>query len=169
MPTRLLLIDDDPPGLMALAAALRQRLPDTMVDTAASTNTALSLLRETAYHLVISDIRMSELDGMTLLNQVRERWPETPVILMTAAGRDREAEALLSGAFAYIEKPIDVERLLRIAGPAMERCVMRRQVLRANARSLYHLSDEAQRSGIDLNPPVKDPPESPPESPHQDL
>jgi DNA-binding NtrC family response regulator len=167
MPSRLLIIDDDPSGLMAMAEAFRQRLPETMVDTASNTRTALSLLRETPYHLVISDIRMNELDGMTLLNQVRERWPEIPVILMTAAGLDREAEALVSGAFAYIEKPIDVARLVPIAQAAMEKCEMRRRVLQANNQSLRHLH-EAQRSRRDADTSVQDPPESPPESPQSE-
>lgn len=165
----MLIIDDDAPGLMALSEAFRRRLPETMVDTASNTKTALSLLQQTPYHLVISDIRMRELDGMTVLNQVRERWPETPVILVTAGGPDREAEALVSGAFAFIEKPIDVDRLVPVAKAAMERCEMRRRVLQANNQSRRQLY-EAQRARLDADADtsVKDPPESPPESPHSE-
>jgi DNA-binding NtrC family response regulator len=161
VPNRLLVIDDDPSGLMALSEVLRRRLLDTMVDTAANTSTALAFLRETAYHLVISDIRMTELDGMILLNQVRERWPEVPVILMTAAGPDREAEALMSGAFAYIEKPVDVDRLVPIVQAAMERCAMRRRVLEANTQSMRQLY-EAKGLQLDEDSSLKEPPESPP-------
>jgi two-component system response regulator GlrR len=157
MPTRLLLIDDEPAGLLALTEALRGHLPETVVDTAASTRAALSHLRDFQYHVVVSDVRMAGLDGLALLNQVRERWPTTPVILMTAGGSGREAEALVSGAFAFIEKPIDLERLLPIVRVAMERSLMQQRVREANRRSQNHLELEAQRLDLDIDPSMNDP------------
>jgi two-component system response regulator GlrR len=163
MPTRLLVIDDEPTGLLALSEALRHHLGETVVDTAVSTRAALSLLREYDYHVVVSDIRMAGLDGLALLNQVRERWPHTPVILMTAAAADREAEALVSGAFAFIEKPVDLERLLPILRVAMARSHMQQRVREANRQSRTHMDLEAKRLDLDLDadPQLKDPSEEP--------
>lgn len=155
MPTRLLVIDDEPSGLLALSEALRLHLNETVVDTAASTRMALSLLREFDYHVVVSDIRMAGLDGLALLNQVRERWPDTPVILMTAAAADREAEALISGAFAFIEKPVDLQRLLPILRVAMAKSHMQQRVREANRQS--QLSFETKQLKLDIDPDPDEP------------
>jgi two-component system, sensor histidine kinase and response regulator len=113
MPSRILLIDDDEATLRALFEALSNLLADVTVDTALDAYDALDFLRGWQYAAVISDIRMPGMDGLALLNQVRERWPEVPVILMTAAGWSHEAQALYDGAFAFLEKPLDVVRLGR--------------------------------------------------------
>jgi two-component system, NtrC family, response regulator GlrR len=155
MPTRLLLIDDEPSGLLALSEALRLRMHETVVDTATSSRTALSLLRDYDYHVVLSDVRMAGLDGVALLNQVRERWPHVPVILMTAAVPDREAEALISGAFAFIEKPVDLDRLLPILNVAMSKSHLQQRVREANRQS--HFDFEAQRLSLETDSPPIDP------------
>jgi DNA-binding NtrC family response regulator len=116
---------------------------------------ALSLLREFDYHVVVSDIRMAGLDGLALLNQVRERWPDTPVILMTAAAADREAEALISGAFAFIEKPVDLQRLLPILRVAMAKSHMQQRVREANRQS--QLSFETKQLKLDIDPDPDEP------------
>jgi DNA-binding NtrC family response regulator len=157
MPTRLLVVDDHPPVLLALSEALQRHLNETVIDTALSTTSALSLLRDHAYHAVLSDVRMGGMDGVTLLNQIRERWPDTPVVMMTAAGTGREAEALMSGAVAFVEKPVDIDRLVAILNPAMEKSVMRQRVGEANRRSLAHLQLEAGRLGLSLDPSQNDP------------
>jgi two-component system response regulator GlrR len=156
MPTRLLLIDDEPSGLLALSEALRLRLNDTVIDTATNARQALSLLRDFEYHIVVSDVRMAGLDGLALLNQVRERWPSTPVVLMTAAGCGREAEALISGAFAFIEKPIDLDRFVPILRVAMTKSLLEQRVREANRRSRDHLELEAQRLDLDIDPTLND-------------
>jgi two-component system response regulator GlrR len=139
MPSRMLLIDDDQSGLKALSEALPPRLPETVIDTALDTHAALAFLRAYDYHVVVSDLRMAGLDGLALLNQVRERWPETQVVLVTATGRDREAEALRSGAFALIEKPVDLDHLVSVLQAAMDRKDLHRRVRQANRFSLSKL------------------------------
>jgi DNA-binding NtrC family response regulator len=99
---------------------LQQRLQEAVVETALDAHAALDLLRQNDYHVVISDIRMAGLDGLALLNQVREGWPEVPVSLMTAAGREREREAFEGGAYFFVEKPIDVEIFLVAVKAAIE-------------------------------------------------
>lgn len=159
MPTRLLLIDDEPSGLLALLEALRQRLHETVIDTAVSAHTALSLLRDNNYHGVLSDIRMAGMDGLTLLNQIRERWPDTPVILMTAAGYDREPEALYNGAFSFVEKPIDLDRLVAVLRAAMAKSELQQRVREANRVSVLNRDSDTPRSGRDVDPSKRPLPE----------
>jgi DNA-binding NtrC family response regulator len=90
MPARVLLIDDDTAGLRALSQALEPRLDDVAIDTAQDSHAALDFLRDWEYGVVVSDIRMPGMDGLALLNQVRERWPDVPVILMTAMAGARK-------------------------------------------------------------------------------
>jgi two-component system response regulator GlrR len=151
MPARLLLIDDDAAGLRALSEALRTRLNDVTVDTAHDSHAALDFLRDWEYHVVISDIRMAGMDGLALLNQVRERWPDVPVILMTAMGWSPEAQALHDGAFAFMEKPLDVDRLISLIQAATEKAELRKRVSAANRASLSYLY------GMD-DPSLKRPP-----------
>jgi DNA-binding NtrC family response regulator len=152
VPTRLLLVDDEPWVLLSLSEALKRQLNETVIDTALSTGSALLLLREHDYHVIVSDVRMVGMDGLALLNQIRERWPNTPVVLMTAAGTDREAEALINGAFAFIEKPVDVNRLTRILSVAMEKSLFRQRLAEANQRSISQME---QRMGLSLAPSNK--------------
>jgi DNA-binding NtrC family response regulator len=151
MPARILLIDDDTAGLRALSEALRNRLDDVTVDTARDSHAALDFLRDWEYSVVISDIRMPGMDGLALLNQVRERWPDVPVILMTAMGWSPEAQALHDGAFAFLEKPVDVERLLSLIQVTRAKAELRNRVNAANRASL------SQLYGVD-DPSLKRPP-----------
>ena len=151
MPARILIIDDDTAGLRALSEALRNRLDDATVDTAPDSHAALDFLRDWEFDVVISDIRMPGMDGLALLNQVRERWPNVPVILMTAMGWSPEAQALHDGAFAFLEKPIDVARLVSLIQAARAKAMLRTRVKDANRASL------SQVYGVD-DPSLKRPP-----------
>jgi two-component system, NtrC family, response regulator AtoC len=65
------------------------------------------------FHIVLTDIRMPQLDGVALLTKVKSRFPETEVILFTGFSSIEEAvSAIKNGAFDYIEKPIKPERIL---------------------------------------------------------
>jgi two-component system response regulator GlrR len=156
MPSRILIIDDDPAGLFALAEALVRRMDETIiVETALNTHAALDLLRNKEFQVIISDVRMEGLDGLALLNQVRERWPDISVILITGEGRDREAHALRHGAFAFVEKPLDVDRLLPTIKSAIERTFLACRVRKFNRHSHLHLSLEAGRMDLSYDPTAK--------------
>jgi two-component system, sensor histidine kinase and response regulator len=137
--TRILLIEDDPAALMALAEGLAQRLRDVALSSARDCETALSFLSDKHYDAVISDIRMSGLDGIALLRQVRERWPHIPVVLITGCERKREEEALYGGAFAFIEKPVDLDHLVSVIQAAMAKADLHERVKEANRQSLSKL------------------------------
>jgi two-component system, NtrC family, response regulator GlrR len=155
MPSRVLIIDDDRSGLFALAEVLERQLDGVVVETALDVNAALDLLREKQYHTVVSDVRMDGLDGLALLNQVRERWPEISVILMTAGGPDRRADAFRQGTFAFLEKPIDAMQFLPTVKSAIERTLMMLRVNDANRQSQVHLSLEVGRMDLAFDPDVK--------------
>jgi two-component system, NtrC family, response regulator GlrR len=148
VPTRLLLVDDDPTFLKALSEALYHHLNETVVLTTDSVLAALDLLREHDYHVIVSDLRLAGMDGMALLNQVRERWPDTPVVLMTGTGTSREADALMNGAVSFIEKPVDLDRLVPILEAAMKKSQMQRQLREENRESSHPLGLESQRLNV---------------------
>src|SRR5206468_3345416 len=73
---------------------------------------ALARAAEQPIDLAVLDVRMPELDGLELLRRLRERWPQVPVVIMTAFGSiDTAVLAIASGAVDYVSKPMDVEEL----------------------------------------------------------
>src|SRR5690554_981627 len=71
--------------------------------------------------LVITDVKMPGIDGMQVLRQIQERWPDLPVIVMTAhSDLDSAVKAFKGGAFEYIPKPFDLNEVIAIAGRAVK-------------------------------------------------
>ncbi len=100
---RILVIDDDAVACEFLQEALSRE--GYKVDTFTSGKEALKE-ELSHYDLLMSDIRMPEIDGLQFLRHVREKWPDLPVILMTAYGSlETTMEALRLGAWDYISKP----------------------------------------------------------------
>ena len=74
---------------------------------------ALELLRQRAFHLVLSDLRMEPMDGLQLLAEVRARLPQLPVLLMTAYGDvEKAVSAMRGGACDFLMKPFEPQTLL---------------------------------------------------------
>ncbi len=110
-PSRLLVVDDDP-SLMRLLV-LRLEAEQYQVVTATNGQEALQVLRSREVDLVISDLRMDEMDGMELFEQVQHYFPGLPVIILTAQGSIPEAVAATQkGVFGFLTKPIDKKELL---------------------------------------------------------
>jgi DNA-binding NtrC family response regulator len=83
------------------------------VDRAGDGSTALEMIRANPYDMVISDIRMPEMDGMELLGAIRDLDIPCPVVFITAyATVDSAVEAMRNGAADYITKPFDEDRIL---------------------------------------------------------
>jgi DNA-binding NtrC family response regulator len=78
---------------------------------------------------------MAGMDGPALLNQVRERWPLTPVILMAGRGSNQEGLALCNGAFAFIEKPLNLDRLVSLLNAAISKSDLHLRLREANRES----------------------------------
>jgi DNA-binding response OmpR family regulator len=123
---RILVVDDEPDVCRGIAEFLEQQ--DYRVTCAGGAGDALLRLDEAPCDLVISDIRMPEIDGMELLRRVRKGWPATAFILMTAYGSKETAiEAIRAGAYDYIEKPFDVAELANATRNCLRNAALRRQ------------------------------------------
>jgi DNA-binding NtrC family response regulator len=93
--------------------------------------------------LVISDIRMPEMDGLTLLREVKRMAPETSVLLMTAFGSiDTAVQAIKAGAYDYVTKPFKMDELIVVVRRAMEERRLRAEVqaLREEMGSKYNFA-----------------------------
>src|SRR2546428_1467028 len=92
---------------------------------------ALPLLAEGRVDLLLTDLRMAEMDGMALLGRVREMSPASSTIIMTAFGTvERAVEAMRLGAYDFILKPFNQADLLRTVAKALERTGLLRGNLR---------------------------------------
>lgn len=79
--------------------------------------------------VILQDVRMPDMDGLQVLNQICKRWPDTPVIIMTAHGTiDDAINAIKQGAYDYITKPFPKERILGM----LERLLDHRRLAREN-------------------------------------
>ncbi|MSR46425.1 MAG: sigma-54-dependent Fis family transcriptional regulator [Planctomycetes bacterium] len=124
-PCRLLLVDDEV-NLRAVLKALLER-EGYSVEEAPDGATALVKAREKSYAAVLTDLRMPGMDGLELLDALRQEQPELPVILLTAHGTVPTAvDAMRRGAFNFLTKPFDQVELSQV----MERAIATRLVRR---------------------------------------
>lgn len=115
---RLLLVDDDP-GLLKLLG-LRLTSAGYLVTTAPSGNDALRILAKEQIDLVISDLRMDEMDGMQLFGEIQKLQPGLPVIILTAHGSIPDAVAATQqGVFGFLTKPVDKDALYSAINDAL--------------------------------------------------
>ncbi|MCG3462410.1 two-component system response regulator GlrR [Xenorhabdus bovienii] len=118
-PARLLLVDDDP-GLLKLLG-MRLTSEGFRVTTAESGHEALRLLAKEKADLVISDLRMDEMDGMALFAEIQKQHPGMPVIILTAHGSIPDAVAATQqGVFSFLTKPVDRDALYKAIDAALE-------------------------------------------------
>jgi len=103
---RILIVDDEPLVRDSLSEILCSR--GYSVETADNGVQALSRLEERISDLVIADVKMPNLDGLSLLKQIKSRFPNTAVVVMTGYGSVEIAiQAIKQGAYDYITKPIN--------------------------------------------------------------
>ncbi len=116
----ILLVDDD--ERLRNAADKVLSAEGYGVVTAASGREALELLKKEAFALVVSDLRLPDLDGIALLKQAREFLPEAEVIMITGYGSiEKAVEAMKLGAYDFLQKPLDSVALLKTVGKALEK------------------------------------------------
>ncbi len=107
---RILIVDDDVKLLRLLAIRLQRA--GWLTETAESGRQALSAVPRFRPHAVITDVRMSGMDGMALFDAIHSQHPTLPVIILTAHGTIPDAVgAAQRGVFAYLTKPFDSEQL----------------------------------------------------------
>ncbi|WP_447984919.1 hybrid sensor histidine kinase/response regulator [Nitrospira sp. Nam74] len=138
-----LIVDDDAGGIKAVCALLQTHFADMKCDTALSAAAAIALSERHDYDVIISDIRMPQMDGFALTRRISQFRPNTPIILVTGYGdHDLAVSALNGGAYAYIQKPIEPGYFVALVRRALH--------LRHLARDLEQHRATLQRRAEDL-------------------
>ena len=126
MMAHLLIVDDD--------RSLRQFLDilfskdGYQVFTAETGKEALKLMEKQPVDVVLADIRMPEMDGLSLLKEIKGRWPQIPVIMITAfASMDTAVSAMREGAFDYVTKPFNLSELRETVARALKKAEKSRE------------------------------------------
>ncbi|MEM8932348.1 MAG: sigma-54 dependent transcriptional regulator [Acidobacteriota bacterium] len=134
---RILIVDDEPKMAEAIATALRRS--GHVCATAIDGEDALRLFDAHGADVVVTDRRMPRMHGIELLDALRERDGELPVILVTAFGDVPSAvDAMRRGAFDYLTKPFDLDELRALVARALDL----RRLTRENRRLRRALADE---------------------------
>ncbi|HEY0922969.1 sigma 54-interacting transcriptional regulator [Rheinheimera pacifica] len=138
---KLLLVDDDPSLLRLLT--LRLEGEGYQVISADSAEAALPLLMKNSVDVVLSDLRMPGLDGMSLFDEIAKRYPGLPVVLMTAHGSIPEAVAATQrGVFGFLTKPLNTNELRDILQNAVHQSVPEQAEWRAEIITRSRLMEE---------------------------
>jgi DNA-binding NtrC family response regulator len=134
MKARILVIDDDAVACEFLQEALLRDGYEVIACTSALEALDLDLSR---YDLLMSDIRMPEMDGLQFLSEVHKKWPQLPVILMTAYGSlETTMEAISLGAWDYISKPFSPEDCRALVKKVLEVRELRQRRLNLQPESI---------------------------------
>ena len=112
MARRLLIVDDEETLTFSLYQSFILSKKDYEVATASSGEEALSKMHENPFDLVITDIFMGGMSGIDLLKIVKDEYPATEVIIMTAYGSNAKKDEVEElGAIHYLEKPFEMKNL----------------------------------------------------------
>jgi two-component system response regulator PilR (NtrC family) len=110
IPVKILVVDDES-GVRGLCQRVLKKKGYT-VHLAENGAEALEILWNNKYNVAIVDLKMANVDGMEVLKEIKENYPETDVIIITGFGTIRSAvEAIQQGAANYLPKPFDIEEL----------------------------------------------------------
>jgi DNA-binding NtrC family response regulator len=138
MSTRILVVDNEQRMCNLIKQSLE--MDSYSVQTASSGNQALQLISQSAFDIIITDLKMTPVDGLAVLKYVKENKPEIEVILITAfASQETALKAMKAGAYDYIIKPFKMEELhIRI-----ERILKQNELLKENEKlkSLNRIDD----------------------------
>jgi two-component system response regulator GlrR len=117
----VLVIDDEPLIRWALAEGLTDGGFDVrLAATGAEARRSLTASADQPI-VVLLDMRLPDVADLSLLREIRSRWPAAPVIVITAHGSAGDAsDAAALGAFSFVEKPFDVTEIVRLVGAAAD-------------------------------------------------
>ena len=119
-PLKILLVDDEEDYVRTMAERLQMR--DLGSDVALDGEEAMAMLEEDLPDVMVLDLKMPGMGGMEVLEAVKNQYPRVQVIILTGHGSEKEeAIAMRLGAFAYLQKPVDIQDLMsevRKAGEA---------------------------------------------------
>jgi two-component system response regulator HydG len=133
-PVRVLIVDDDEAHAQAVAESLERqgRYECTVANTGAR---GAALIESDAFDIVITDLKMSDVDGLAILRKTKDELPDAEVILLTGHGSINSAvTAMQHGAYTYLTKPLDIHELRTAVDKASERLRLIRQTADLNRR-----------------------------------
>jgi len=145
----ILIVDDEKNYPLILGAVLEEEGFETFA--ANSGADAFEILKNTDVDLVLTDMKMPSMDGMELLEKIKAKDEELPVIMMTAHGTvDKAVEAMQKGAYSYILKPFDNDRLILYVNKAisMYRVIKENRRLRNAAELQYSFGNIIGKSKV---------------------
>jgi DNA-binding NtrC family response regulator len=109
---KVLMVDDEEDFVKTLAERMKMRDLDS--DVALDGEQALQMVEGDIPDVMVLDLKMPGIDGMEVLKRVRQAYPQVQVIILTGHGSEKdEAEAKRLGAFAYLQKPVEIDKLVR--------------------------------------------------------
>ncbi|RLA96892.1 MAG: sigma-54-dependent Fis family transcriptional regulator, partial [Deltaproteobacteria bacterium] len=130
----ILVVDDEKDMLNLLKRTLEPDL-NCEVITAETGHIALEILESTSVDLVLADIKMPGMNGLELLERIKDRNPWITVVMMTAYGVVESAvESIKAGAYDFVVKPFDHEKLVHLLRKALERSRLLRENIRLQLR-----------------------------------
>ena len=147
MQERILVVDDDEALLRLLS--MRLSANGFAVTTCATGEEALTLAKREMFDLALTDLRLPDRDGLSVLEELKLIHPDLPVLLLTAHGSIPNAvEAMQKGAFGYLTKPFDDKELQATLekGLAQQRMSREIQRLKLLVKELYGLENVVARS-----------------------
>ena len=129
----ILLVDDEVINLQNVGHFLEKK--GFKVTTAESGNKAVGLLSQSHFDLVITDLKMGDVDGVQVMKTAKELHPEIEVIIITGYATVNSAvDAMAQGAFYYLPKPIKLKELYALVQRATEKTMLRREISRLKKR-----------------------------------
>ncbi len=143
----LLIVDDEKNTREGLRQALENE--ERTVFTAPDGREALDLIQERAFDLVITDLRMPRLDGLELLDEIKQRSPDTEVILLTGYGTIEDAVAAMrKGARGFIRKPVNLDELEIEVSKVLQQkhLVLENEYLKAQLKERFGLDNMVGKS-----------------------
>jgi signal transduction histidine kinase len=126
--SKILVVDDEESVATTIKAILQ--LDGNEVTAVTTGKDALAQLREHEFDVVLTDLRLDDLDGIEILRETQKLWPDTVSIMLTGyASLESAVTALRSGAYDYLIKPSDVDELRATIGRALERRRLRQRLV----------------------------------------
>lgn len=148
IPVRVLIVDDDEGHAQAVADSLARINCDCKV--ASSGERGSQLIAAESWDVIVTDLRMGEIDGLEILRQAKEELPEAEVIVLTGHGSITSAvTAMQHGAYTYLTKPLDIGELRS----AVEKASARLRLIRRNAELRRSLDERFGFEGVIGNSP----------------